>query len=308
MTIIAASTGNPTNATNDRGVVYEFLRHVGVSDSTAHAVQVYAIGPLKIILVVAIALALSRLISKLAGRLVRSMRLVSPLARATQRGEERVRTLTGVFASLFRAIVWIIALLTVLGELDINLLPFVATATVIGAALGFGAQSLVKDFLSGALIIAEDQYAVGDHIVVGTGSNATTGTVEGVNLRVTRLRSLDGVIWYVPNGDIRMVGNDTETDSQALVDVVVPLGTDLVAAGASAVEAARELAGSDEWKGVFIGDPVFVGVQAADDVGVTLRVTAWTRPGEHFRAAREMRLRVMERIRQDGLAWGRRES
>lgn len=303
MTIIAASTANTTNATNDRGVIYEFLHHLGVSDSTAHAVQVYSVGPLKIVLIIGIAMVLSRLITKVAGRLVRSMRLVSPLARATQRGEERVRTLTGVFASLFRAAVWIIALLTILGELDINLLPFIATATVIGAALGFGAQSLVKDFLSGALIIAEDQYAVGDHIMVGTGAGATTGTVEGVNLRVTRLRSLDGVIWYVPNGDIRTVGNDTETDSQALVDVVVPLGTDLAAAGAAALGAARELAESPEWNGVFIGDPVFGGVQAANEDGVTLRVMAWTRPGEHFRAARELRLRVMERIRQDGLAW-----
>jgi small conductance mechanosensitive channel len=273
------------------------------SDNTAHTVQVYTIGPLRIVLIVLIALLLTRIVSKLAGRMVGALRLVSPLVRATRRGEDRMNTLTGVFASIFRTVIWVVALLTILGELDINLVPFVATATVIGAAVGFGAQSLVKDFLSGVLIIAEDQYGVGDHIVVGTGANATAGTVESINLRVTRLRSLDGVVWYVPNGDIRAVGNDTENDSQAVVDIVVPLGTDLNRAGAVAEEAACDLAHEPAWEGVFVSNPVFAGVQSTDQNGSVIRITAWTRPGQHFRAGRELRLRVLERLRSDGVAW-----
>jgi small conductance mechanosensitive channel len=208
-----------------------------------------------------------------------------------------------VFASVFRIVIWVIAILAILGVLDINLVPFVATATVIGAALGFGAQTLVKDFLSGILILAEDQYGVGDSIVVGAGSDATTGTVEGVNLRTTRLRGLDGVVWYVPNGDIRTVGNNTENDSQAVVDVVVPHGTDLVRAGDAAEAAAQELARDPTWQDVFVGLPVFAGVHSTDQNGVVLRVMGWTRPGQHPRAAREMRLRILERLRRDGLAW-----
>jgi small conductance mechanosensitive channel len=298
--ITAATVNNPVN---DRGIIYELLRSLGVSPSTAHTVQVYLSGPLKILFILALAFLLSRIVTGLARRLVKSLRLVSPLVRSTPRGEDRARTLTGVFASVFRLVIWVVAILAILGVLDINIFPFVATATVIGAAVAFGAQTLIKDFLSGVLILAEDQYGVGDSIVVGAGPNATTGTVEGVNLRTTRLRGLDGVVWYVPNGDIRTVGNDTTNDSQALVDVVVPLGTDLARAGASAEAAAQELAQDPAWRNVFVGLPVFAGVQSTDQNGVVLRIMAWTRPGQHFRAARELRLRILERLRRDRLAW-----
>jgi small conductance mechanosensitive channel len=297
------TTAAGANSVNDRGVIYQFLRALGVSPGRSHSVEVYSVGPLRILLVVILAFLLGRLVKGLSRRLVGSLRLVSPLVRATPRGEDRARTLAVVFSSVFRLIIWIVALLTILGELNINLTPFVATATVIGAAVGFGAQTLVKDFLSGVLILAEDQYGVGDSIVVGAGPGATSGTVEGVNLRTTRLRGLDGVVWYVPNGDIRTVGNNTENDSQALVDVVVPLGTDLAAAGAAAEAAASGLAEEPAWRNVFIGRPVFAGVESANQDGVTLRVMAWTKPGQHFRAARELRLRVLQRLRDDGVAW-----
>lgn len=301
--LAAASTSSGTSAANDRGIIRQLLVDVGVSPERAHAVQVYTVGPLKILLVVVLAALLSRLVGRLSRRMVNSFRLVSPLVRATPRGEDRVRTLAGVFASVFRVIIWVIALLTILGQLNINLVPFVATATVVGAAVGFGAQTLVKDFLSGVLILAEDQYGVGDSIVVGTAPNATTGTVEGVTLRTTRVRGLDGVVWYVPNGDIRTVGNNTESDSQALIDVVVPHGTDLDVAGRVAEEAARQLAAEPEWQGIFIGEPTFAGVQSTDNDGVTLRVMAWTKPGQHFRASRQLRLRILQALRDSGLVW-----
>jgi small-conductance mechanosensitive channel len=299
--IIMAATGS--DSVNDRGVIYELLRSLGVSPSQAHTVQVYLSGPLKILLILGLALLLSRVVAGLARRIVKSLRLVSPVVRSTPRGEDRARTLTGVFASVFRIVIWVVAVLAILGVLDINLVPFVATATVIGAAIGFGAQTLVKDFLSGMLILAEDQYGVGDSIVVGSGDNATTGTVEGVNLRTTRLRGLDGVVWYVPNGDIRTVGNNTENDSQAVIDILVPHGTDLARAGAVAEAAAHEVARDPAWQNVFIGLPVFAGVQSTDQNGAVLRVMAWTKPGQHFRAGRELRLRILERLRQEGLAW-----
>jgi small conductance mechanosensitive channel len=296
-----AAAGSNSNST-DRGVIHQFLVDLGVGSSTAHTWQVYLIGPLRIILVLVIAFVLTRLVGGLSRRMVDSLRLVSPLVRATQRGQDRARTLAGVFASAFRVVIWVVALLTILGLLDINLIPFVATATVIGAALGFGAQTLVRDFLSGILILAEDQYGVGDSIQVGSGPNATTGMVEGVTLRTTRLRGADGVVWYVPNGEIRTLGNDTTNDSQALVDIIVPHGTDLVSAGAVAESAAREVAGEPGWEGVFVGSPTFAGVPDTNLDGATLRVTVWTKPGQHVRAARQLRLRVLERLRQAG-AW-----
>ncbi|HET9076907.1 MAG TPA: mechanosensitive ion channel family protein [Acidimicrobiales bacterium] len=296
-----AAAGNRT--VTDRGFIHQIFVDLGVSDARAHTLQVYLAGPLRIALIVLIAVILSRLVTRLARRFVNGLRLVSPLVRTTPRGADRVRTLTGVFASLLRVVIWIVAVLTVLGQLSINLAPFIATATVVGAAVGFGAQSLVKDFLSGALILIEDQYGVGDHVVIGTGVNAISGTVESVNLRITRLRSLEGGVLYVPNGDIRALANDAETDSQAVVDVVVPLGTDLPAAGRAAEAAARELAAEPAWAETFKGEPMFAGVQSATDAGVTIRVLALTGPGQHFRAARELRLRILERLRRDHLAW-----
>ncbi len=300
-----AGAGTSSGAqSSDRGVIHQALVDAGATNSQAHTAQIYLAAPLKILMILVIAFILARLVGRLSQRMVNGMRLVSPLGQATPRGAARVRTLAGAFTSVFRAMIWVIAGLEVLDELSINLVPFVATATVIGAAVGFGAQSLVKDFLSGILLLAEDQYGVGDHIVVGTGANLTSGTVESVNLRVTRLRGTDGGVLYVPNGDIRTLSNDTETDSQALVDIVVPFGTDLVAAGVAAQDAARQMAEDPDWAQEFAGPPYFAGVpDATGATGLTLRVVALTRPGQHLRAAREMRLRIIERLRRDHIAW-----
>jgi small conductance mechanosensitive channel len=306
--LAATTTTTPATASNasnsDRGVIHQLFLDLGSTKSAAHTAQIYLDAPVKVVVILVVAVVVTRLVSRISRRMVNGMRLVSPLVQATPRGTARVKTLGGAFTSVFRAVIWVIALLEILNEFSINLAPFVATATVLGAALGFGAQTLVKDFLSGILILAEDQYGVGDHVAVGVGSSTTAGTVESVNLRVTRLRGADGGILYVPNGDIRILSNDTETDSQALVDVMVPFGTDLVAAGVAAQEAARELAADPEWTGEFVSEPYFAGVQdATNATGFVVRIMALTRPGQHLRMAREMRLRIIERLRRQGIAW-----
>jgi small conductance mechanosensitive channel len=285
-------------------VLHQAFIDAGTSSKTAHTMQIYLDGPLKILFILVLAFILTRLVNRVAHRMVNGLRLVSPVVKATARGSARVQTLAGAFTQIFRALIWIIAFLEILHEFNIDLTPFVATATVVGAAVGFGAQTLVKDFLSGILLLAEDQFGVGDHIAIGTGTNITSGTVESVSLRVTRLRGSDGGILYIPNGDIRTLSNDTETDSQALVDIVVPLGTDLEAAGDAAQAAAQEMAIEPEWVNEFEGEPYFAGVSdATTGTGVTIRIMALTRPGQHLRLARELRLRIIERLREDGLAW-----
>ncbi len=292
------------SATTDRGAIHQLLIDLGVSSSTAHTAQIYLGAPLRIAVILIAAFVLTKVVNRLAPRAVSALRVVSPLTDTSTRGEARVKTLAGAFAQIIRATIWLVAILTVLGEFNISLLPFVATATVVGAALGFGAQTLVKDFLSGALILAEDQYGLGDRVTVGVGPTATVGTVEGVTLRVTRLRGADGSVIYVPNGDIRTLSNDTESDSQALVDVVVPLGTDLTKAGEALEAAARDVATDPKWAGDIMGEPTFVGAQDFSNVnGVTLRVIATTKPGRHVFVVREIRLRAMERLRRDGIAW-----
>jgi small-conductance mechanosensitive channel len=204
-----------------------------------------------------------------------------------------------VVSAVVRLVIWVTAVLMVLAQLDIRLTALVASATVVGAALGFGAQTLVKDFLSGLLILAEDQYGVGDTIEIGT----LIATVEAVTLRVTRLRAVDGVVWYVPNGDIRKVGNHSDGTSQAVVDLVVPAGTDLVRAGEVAVEVGARMAEDPLWAHELVSLPTFAGVQEATATDVTLRFLAQTPAGHHFRVARELRLRVLSRFLEDGIAW-----
>ena len=283
-------------------MINQILVGLGVGNSAAHTIQVLTDGPARVLLIVVVAFVVSRLVGRVSTRLVRSLRHVSPLVKTTERAADRAQTLAGVITSILRTIIWIVALLTIVGELGIKLAPFVATATVVGAAVGFGAQTLVKDFLSGLLILAEDQYGVGDNVVVV--SSKTTGTVESVNLRTTRIRSLDGVVWYVPNGDIRAVGNNTESDSQALVDLVVPHGTDLVEAGRLAREAAASLVHDDLWGSQISAPPSFGGVTEEDHEGITVRVMVSTKPGQDAAIARQVRLRILEAWRTAGItAW-----
>jgi len=270
---------------------HELVSKVGGSNTVANL--------LRILVVVTIAFVVTRLMPRLSRRLVKSLQLHAPLRLTSPRAEGRAATVGAVLASIFRVIVWLVAFLTILGIVRINLAPFVATATVIGAAVGFGAQSLVKDFLSGILILLEDQYGVGDSITVMD----VTGTVEGLNLRTTRVRGLDGMVWFVANGDIRKVGNSSEGYNQAVVDIVVPPGTDLVRAEQLAEEEATALAAEEGWSTAILEPPAVLGVQAVAADGVTLRVIAKTSAGDHFRVARELRSRILERFRREGVAW-----
>ncbi len=299
MTLFTSVPSSTPGSLSDRGAIHQILVGLGVGDSAAHTVQVLTAGPARVVVIIIIAYVSSRLVGRLSVRVVRSLRHVSPLVRTTERATDRAQTLAGVVTSILRAMIWIIALLSIVGELGLRLAPFVATATVVGAAVGFGAQTLVKDFLSGVLILAEDQYGVGDSVTIA--SSKTTGTVESVNLRTTRIRALDGVVWYVPNGDIRAVGNNTESDGQALVDLVVPLGTDLAEAGRVAQEAAASLATDDIWQHLVVGPTTFAGVHDETHEGITVRLTTMTKPGQDAPVGRQVRLRVLEAWRAKGI-------
>ena len=144
------------------------------------------------------------------------------LAAATRR-VQRAKTMGDLLKSVITGVLVAIFGTMILSQLGVNIAPIIASAGIIGIALGFGAQSLVKDFLSGVFMIFEDQYGVGDVIDVGEAN----GTVEAVSLRVTRLRALDGTVWYVPNGEILRVGNKSQNWSRAVVDVGVGYDEDL---------------------------------------------------------------------------------
>lgn len=163
--------------------------------------------PLRILLVVVAALVVNRVLGRLIGRLGRHLNTMARVdRRSVARAEQRTATLSSVLRGLSSAVVWTLASFLVLDELGVNLAPLLAGAGIVGVAVGFGAQALVRDVLAGFFMLVEDQYGVGDHITL----EAVSGTVERVTLRVTTLRDADGVRWYIPNGEIHRVGNTSQ--------------------------------------------------------------------------------------------------
>ncbi|HET7761206.1 MAG TPA: mechanosensitive ion channel family protein [Phycicoccus sp.] len=230
--------------------------------------------------------------SKSARRLAESGVAGKVLATATGMGGERQRQRVETVGSLLRSMVTFVvatvASLTILALLGIPLGPLLASAGVAGVALGFGAQSLVKDFLSGVFMIMEDQYGVGD--VIDTGE--AIGTVEEVTLRVTRLRDASGVTWYVRNGEIIRIGNRSQGYSVALVDMPVSYRED-VERVLDVIRTTTEAFGADpQWAEKLTDAPNVLGVDSITGQTVTVRVLATCLPGENFAVQRELRVRL----------------
>ena len=218
--------------------------------------------------------------------------------RETKRAEARAETIGHVLRSVVVAGVWTLALLMILGELDINLGPLIAGAGIGGIALGFGAQSIVKDFLSGLFMLIEDQYGVGDFIDVG----AASGTVEEVSLRSTTLRDVAGTVWHVPNGEIARVGNMSQLWSRAVIDVEVSYDTDLRMAMGVVQRVADEMWQDPEWGGDELMDPPEVrGIQNLGASGIAIRLMVKTEPSEQWNVERELRLRLKEALDEAGI-------
>lgn len=171
-------------------------------DKTACAIDVLVTRPLRIGLIVVLALLIRRVVHRAIRRTISR----ATAAGLTERKRLRAETLGSILRSTTSAVVLTIAAVMVLGELGLDLAPIIASAGIAGVALGFGAQNLVKDFLSGMFMILEDQFGVGDEVDTGYG----TGVVEAVGLRTTRLRDVTGVVWHVRNGEVVRIGNRSQ--------------------------------------------------------------------------------------------------
>jgi small-conductance mechanosensitive channel len=218
------------------------------------------------------------------------------------RAAARAQTLGHVLRSISAFAVWTIAAISVLGEVGIALGPLVAGAGIAGVALGFGAQSLVKDFLAGIFIIVEDQYGVGDIIDVGDVSGTlVSGVVESVSLRATRLRSTNGTVWHVPNGTILRVGNMSQQWARALLDLSVVYGSDLDQAQAVIKQAADAVWQDSKFAGQILEEPEMWGVENLAPEGVTIRLVVKTQPSEQFKVLRELRGRIKAALDAAGI-------
>ncbi|WP_248965326.1 mechanosensitive ion channel family protein [Sphaerisporangium perillae] len=217
----------------------------------------------------------------------------------TERRRQRAETLGSVLSSLTSVIVFGTAALMILGRFGQDLTPILTSVGILGVAVGFGAQELVKDFIAGMFMLMEDQYGVGDMIDTGT----AVGTVEAVTLRITRLRDADGRVWYVRNGTIARIGNESQGWSRALVDVPVAYDADI--AGIS--DLLKGVA-SDMWEDpafrdvAMVEEPQVYGLEQISDKAMIFRITVKTVPAHQAEVARELRMRVKWALDRAGIA------
>ena len=214
------------------------------------------------------------------------------------RAKARAETLAVVLRSVALITIWSLTALLALGQLNINLGPLIAGAGIVGVAIGFGAQSVVRDFLTGVFMMIEDIYSVGDDIDFGKGR----GTVEKISLRSTSIRTRQGVVWNVPNGKIDFVGNYSQLWARAQIDVEVSYDCDLRHAMEVIRQAGMEMWQDPEWGEDELSEPPEVkGVQKLGESGIFIRVRAKTRPSVQWRTERELRLRIKEGLEAAGI-------
>jgi moderate conductance mechanosensitive channel len=240
----------------------------------------------KVLIVPALAWFLLRMLRRLAKRIE-----TKAAAQPGLEGDDRTRrlsTLTSVGRAAVSGVVWALAAAYMLGAMGVDVTPFVASAGVVGLAVAFGAQTLIKDFLAGFFILLENQYTIGDVVDVG----GISGVVESVGLRVTVLRDLEGTVHFVPNGTLSRISNKTQGWSRVVFEVGVAYSTNIEHATRVLEETLKTLATDLPWKFWIIEDPTVAGVERLGDSSVNIRALVKTRPGKQWDLARELRKRV----------------
>ena len=267
--------------------------------------------PAQVVVIVLVAMLLRALAHRAINRLISSSvdgsvpRILSPLTERaqqsafwessgliTERRRQRAETIGSVLRSATSLLLFVTAFLLILQVFSINLAPFIAGTSLVGVAVGFGAQNVVKDFLSGMFMMLEDQYGVGDVIDV----KEATGTVEAVGLRTTRLRDVEGVVWYVRNGEIARVGNMSQQFAQVVLDIPIAATDDAEQARSAIRSAASEVYAEDGWTEQFLAEPELLGIESLSRDELVLRLVARVRPLEQWRVARELRARIQARL------------
>jgi moderate conductance mechanosensitive channel len=208
----------------------------------------------------------------------------------TPRRAQRARTIGSVLRSISSTVILTVGSIMVLAEFGVALAPILASAGIVGVAVGFGAQNLVRDFLSGMFMLLEDQYGVGDIIDAGEAS----GVVEAVGLRITTLRDHQGTVWYVRNGEILRVGNKSQGYAVAVIDLPLAHAADIPGASAIAERAATERVAEKDVADSVLEPPELLGVERVGPEGVTLRLTVKVKPGEQFAVQRALNAAIAD--------------
>jgi small-conductance mechanosensitive channel len=288
--------------------VYQVTGSTWFADSSYYIL----VKPLRIVLILLVALLVRYLLHKAINRLVRttSMAQVPTILRPLreraprpgpplpyrERRRQRAEAIGSVLRNTVSAVVLSIAGLTILSELSFDLGPLLASAGIVGLALGFGAQSLVKDLLAGLFMLVEDQYGVGDTVDLGE----ATGVVEAIGLRITTVRDGNGVLWYLRNGEIVRVGNKSQ--GWAMVTVDMPIGFASVEEATAVLRRSTDgMAHDPQYAADFVEPPDVLGVEQVTVDGAIVRTVAKTTAEGQFRVLRELRRRLTEGLEEAGI-------
>jgi moderate conductance mechanosensitive channel len=281
-------------------LVWDLSHNAHAADIT----RVFLAGPINLVLRIAFVLLLAVLLRIAARRVIIRLTLRAGGGRGrgdaeagddgSRRGvfgdrrSQRASALASVLSNAASVTIFTVAFVIILGDLGLNLAPVLASAGVLGIAIGFGAQNLVKDFLAGIFMLLEDQYGVGDVVDIDT----VTGTVEAVSLRLTRVRDVNGVVWHIRNGTIKRAGNTTQGWARAVVDFPVPARVPITSARRSLERAAVAMWEEPAWHALMLDRPQVWGVEDVSADTVVIRVAARTAPQVRLEVARELRERL----------------
>ncbi|WP_433294031.1 mechanosensitive ion channel family protein [Pseudonocardia sp. CA-142604] len=332
MTVLATIPGSPLAESflpvrpacaDDAGSLCAAIYQLTNNDFLARSADAIITGTLHVALIVLLACAARFLIHRAINQIVdgatssrltrlvgRAPRFRAPRFRApaaggngngsapvSQRRAQRARTIGSVLRSLSSVVILLIGSVMVLAEFGVALGPILASAGIVGVAVGFGAQNLVRDFLSGMFMLLEDQYGVGDIVDLGEAS----GVVESVGLRITTVRDVNGTVWYVRNGEILRVGNKSQGYAVAVVDLplahsaVIAEATEIVATTAQSRVAEKDVAES------VLEAPDVLGVEKVGPEGVTLRMTVKVKPGQQFAVQRALNAAITDALDDAGV-------
>ena len=210
---------------------------------------------------------------------------------------KRMDTLETLGTNVIRLFVFLIALVMILGELDLDIGPAIAGLGVVGIAVGFGTQSIVRDYFTGALILIENQYSKGDVVTIA----GVSGTVEDFSLRRTTLRDLDGIVHTVPNGDVKVASNRTRVWARINQDVTVAYGTDIENATKVVNDVGMAMAADPEWRRRVMEPPHVERIEALGEYGITIKVLGLVRATEQWAASGELRKRLLAAFATHGI-------
>jgi moderate conductance mechanosensitive channel len=231
----------------------------------------------------------------------RATELAEGTEREKLRQARRRATVANLLLSTFQIVIWSVVVLIILTSLGVNLWPLLATAGIAGVALGFGAQTIVRDTLSGFFILAENQFDVGDTVDLQTSAQPVSGTVEALTLRITMIRAFDGTLNIVPNGNILVTSNKTRGWGRAIVDLRLPYDQDVEKVRDILNELFDEIREVPPFAGALRDGPDVLGVVQLTDAAQVLRVVAETIPSKRWEIERTLREQVTYRLTQRGV-------